>query len=96
MHIDRRIAILGLLGMAALAVAMMAAPLLYPTLPQWLLLLMFWGGLILGVCLIGTATIIGFRGEASEPTIGHGRRMIALVGMIVFGLGFVGFAAVYF
>jgi hypothetical protein len=36
-HIHRRIAILGLLGTAALAVAMMAAPLLFADLPRWLL-----------------------------------------------------------
>jgi len=96
MHIDRRIAILGLLGTAALAVAMMAAPLLFADLPRWLLGLMFWGGLLLAAVVIGASIIIAFRGEASEPRIGHRRRMIALFGMIIFGVGFVGSAALYF
>jgi len=96
MHIDRRIAILGLLGTAALAVAMMAAPLLFADLPRWLLGLLFWGGLLLAAVLIGASIIIAFRGEASEPRIGHRRRMIALFGMIIFGVGFVGSAALYF
>jgi len=55
----------------------------------------FWGGLISTVGLIGTAISIA-RGEATEPRYGHKRRMIALAGMIIFGLGFVGSAALYF
>jgi hypothetical protein len=41
MHIDRRIAILGLLGTAALAIAMMAASLLFTDLPRWILGVLF-------------------------------------------------------
>jgi hypothetical protein len=96
MHIDRRIAILGLLGTAALAVAMMAAPLLFADLPRWLLEILFWGGLLLATTLIGTSIVVAFLGEASEPPIGHRRRMIALLGMIISGISFLTFAAIYF
>jgi hypothetical protein len=95
MRKDFQIAILLALAAIPAGVALMAAPEYVGVLKEYPAPF-FWVGLILAVGLIGAAIVIALRGEASEPRSGHRRRMIALVGMIVFGLGFVGSAAVYF
>jgi hypothetical protein len=95
MRKDFQIAILLALAAIPAGVALMAAPEYIGVLKEYPAPF-FWGGLILAVGLIGAAIVIALRGEASEPRSGHRRRMIALVSMIVFGLGFVGSAAVYF
>src|ERR1700730_14099977 len=86
-----------LLALAALpaGVALMAAP-------EYISILkeypgpFFWGGLILASGLILAAIVIAVHGEASEPKAGHRRRMIALTGMVVCGLGFILFSGIYF
>ncbi len=95
MRRDFQIAILLALAAIPAGVALMAAPEYIGILKEYPGPF-FWGGLIVAAVLIGAAIIIAFRGEASQPRSGHRRRMIALAGMIIFGLGFVGAAAVYF
>ncbi len=95
MRPDFKIAILLALAAIPAGVALMAAP-------EYIGILkehpgpFFWGGLILASGLIGAATIIAVRGEALEPRSGHRRRMIALAGMVICGVGFLGFSALYF
>jgi hypothetical protein len=95
MRKDFKIAILCAGSAVPLGVALMAAP-DYLHIPPAYLGLCFWGGLGLTALLLGAAVVIAIKGEAGEPRIGHKRRMIALVGMIVCGIGFLGFAGAYF
>ena len=95
MRIDFQIAILLALAALPAGVALMAAPEYIGILKEYPAPF-FWGGLILTAVFIAAAIIIALRGEASEPRLGHKRRMTALAGMIIFGLGFLGSAAVYF
>jgi len=95
MHKPDQIAILSALAALPGGVALMAAPEAFPFLKAYPLPF-FWGGFGLTAVLLGAAIIIAFRGEALEPRKGHKRRMIALNGMIVCGLGFLGFSTAYF
>jgi hypothetical protein len=95
MRRDFQIAILLALAAIPAGVSLMAAPEYIGILKEYPGSF-FWAGLILAALLIGAAIIIALRGEASEPRIGHTRRVIALTGMIVLGLGFLGPASVYF
>ncbi len=75
--------------------AMMAAP-EYLHLSPTGVFLSFWGGLVGTIVLIGWATGIALRDDAKAPAEGHKRRMVPIVGMVIFGLGFVTCAAWYF
>lgn len=95
MRTDFKIAILLALASIPAGVALMSAPEYISILKEYPGLF-FWSGLIVATALIVAAIIIALRGEASEPRRGHGRRMIALVGMVVCGAGFLVFAGIYF
>jgi len=95
MRRDFQIAILLALAAIPAGVALMAAPEYIGILKEYPGPF-FWGGFALTAGLFGAAIAIAFRGEAAEPESGHRRRMIALIGMIIFGLGFLGSATVYF
>src|ERR1700730_17099921 len=95
MRKDFQIAVLLALAALPAGVALMAAPDYIPLLKEYPGPF-FWGGLILAAGLIAAAITIAVRGEASEPRAGHRRRVIALTGMVIFGFGFLGSAAVYF
>jgi MFS family permease len=95
MRIDFKIAILLAVASIPAGVALMAAPEYFAFLKEYPGLF-FWGGLILTAVLIGAAIGIALRGEAREPRRGHRRRMVALAGMIVFGIGFLVCAGIYF
>ena len=95
MRTDFKIAILLALASIPAGVALMSAPEYISILKEYPGLF-FWSGLIVATALIVAAIIIAVRGEASGPRRGHGRRMIALVGMVVCGAGFLVFAGVYF
>jgi hypothetical protein len=95
MHKPDQIAILSALAALPGGVALMAAPEAFPFLKAYPLPF-FWGSFGLTAVLLGAAIIIAFRSEAMEQRRGHKRRMIALSGMIVCGLGFLGFFAAYF
>ena len=96
MRRDSQIAIL--LGFAAIpaGVALMAAPYYAEAILKAYASKFFWGGLLVTILLLSAAIAIAARGEKTEPRLGRRRRMIALGGMIVCALGFVGFAAAYF
>jgi hypothetical protein len=96
MRRDFQIAILLALAAIPAGVALMAAPYYAEEALKAFAPQCFWGGLGLTVFLIIFAFVIAIRGEAAEPRIGHKRRMIALTGMVVCGIGFGGFAAAYF
>ena len=75
--------------------AMMAAP-VYFDFSRGTAFLFFWGGLIGTVILIGIAVAIAWRDESKALAEGHKRHMIPFIGMIVFGIAFVGCAGWYF
>ncbi len=87
-----------LLALAALpaGMALMAAPYYAEATLKAYASEFFWGGIFVTAILIFVAVIIGLRGEANRPEGGHRQRMIALVGMVVCGAGFLGFAGAYF
>lgn len=76
-------------------VALMAAP-EYLHLTGIALAITFWGGVLLTLLLLFLAIAVALRGEAKSPPSGHRRRMFALIGMTLFGLGFVACAVVFF
>lgn len=96
MRRDFQVAILLALAAIPAGVALMAAPYYAESALKAYAAQFFWGGLGLTALPLLGAIIIAVRGEAAAPKAGHGRRMIALAGMIVCGLGFLGFAAAYF
>jgi hypothetical protein len=85
------------LTLAAIAAGMatVAAPEYLPALREYPGLI-FWSGLAVTVALIAIAIAIAVRADALETQSGHGRRMIALTGMILCGIGFFVFFGVYF
>jgi hypothetical protein len=56
----------------------------------------FWSGIGLTAFLLVLAAIIAIRGERAAEREGAKKRMIPLVGMILFGIGFIGCASWYF
>jgi len=95
MRTDFQIAVLlGLAGIAAGA-ALMTAPEYIRTVKEYPAPF-FWAGLVLAVALTAVAIVIAVRSEAAEPEFGNTRRMIALGGMVISGLAFVGSASAYF
>jgi hypothetical protein len=96
MRKDFQVAILLAVAAMPTGVAMMAAPYYAEAALKAYAGPFFWGGLILAAVFICVAIAIAIRGEATEPRGGHGRRMVALAGMIVCGAGFLGFVAAYF
>src|ERR1700732_4640702 len=95
MRKDFQVAILLAFAAIPAGVALMAAPEYINVLREYPGSL-FWCGLTLAAALFIAAITIAIRGEAAEPMVGHRRRMTALMGMIIFGLGFLGSAAIYF
>lgn len=75
--------------------ALMAAP-EYLHLTSTPLALTFWGGVLLTLLLLFLAMAVALRGESQSPPAGHRQRMLAIVGMTVFGLGFVACAVWFF
>ena len=79
---------------ACLAVCLMAAPVAFH-LEGLVASALFWLSLTGALVL----TLAGFRasikGEKATPLKGHIRRMIGLYGMVICGVGFIGFAAAY-
>jgi hypothetical protein len=75
--------------------ALMAAP-EYLHLTGTPLALTFWGGVLLTLLLLFLAMAVALRGESQSPPAGHRQRMLAIVGMTVFGLGFVACAVWFF
>jgi Leucine-rich repeat (LRR) protein len=86
-----------LLWLAALAaaVALMAEPLLFPDQPHAVLWGCFLGGLGLAAVLVAIAIVLAVKDEATAKP-NRRRPMIALVGMIIFGVGFIGCAGWFF
>jgi hypothetical protein len=41
----------------------------------------YWGGMVLTAILIIVALVVALRAEAQTPPKGHGRRMIAIIGI---------------
>lgn len=95
MRRDFVIAILLALAAVPLGVAMMAAPLLFPSAPHWALVLCFYGGIALAFLLIGAALLVAVRDERRAERRGQRNRMIPLLGMMVCGIGFLSFGAWY-
>ena len=85
------------LAVAALpaGTALMAAP-EYLHLTGVALALTFWGGIGLTFVLIIAAIAIALRGESQSPAKGHIQRMTAILGMALFGIGFVACAIWFF
>jgi TRAP-type mannitol/chloroaromatic compound transport system permease small subunit len=96
MRRDLLIAILLAVAAFPLGAALTAAPLLFEHPPQWLLEASFYGGGPIALALIAIAAIIAMRGDAEAAKKGRTRHMLPLIGMIVFGLGFIGCAIWYF
>jgi hypothetical protein len=96
MTIDRRIAILLWLAAAVFAVGLVPAADLLHDLPldaKWA----FSGLCTLGaLVLFAKAAFLTWQDEQAAPKADRRRKMIALVGMIVFGCGFIGCSAWYF
>jgi hypothetical protein len=88
MRRDFQIAIL--IGLAAVpcGAALMVAP-EYLHLLHKAQAITFWGGLGLTVLLIAAAIALALRAEVEAPKTGHRSRMAAIIGMAIFGLGFV-------
>jgi len=86
---DRLIAILLALAAIPLGVALMAAPVLFPALPQWVLGSLFCGGLILGAALIAAAIIIAVRDEEESKAQGKGFRFwpVIVIAVAVLAIG---------
>jgi hypothetical protein len=95
MRRDFQIAIILAVAAIPAGVALMAAP-EYLHLTGKRLALTFWSGSVLTVLLITAAVILALRGEAQTPFKGRSNRMIAIVGMALCGLGFVGFTIWFF
>jgi len=96
MTIDRRIAILLWLAAAILAVGLVPVADLLHDLPleaKWA-----FSGLctLAALVLFARAAFLTWQDEQAAPKADRRRKMIALVGMIVFGCGFIGSAAWYF
>jgi hypothetical protein len=79
---------------AGMAIAM--APLKWEHLPPWIINLCFYGGIGLTSALIISAVLVALHGEKSDKNKPKGYRMIAVVGMIVFGAGFLTCAGWYY
>jgi hypothetical protein len=58
--------------------------------------LAFWGSLLVTILLLVAAALIAIKGERAAEREGAKERMIPLIGMIVFGIGFVACTAWYF
>jgi hypothetical protein len=58
--------------------------------------LSFWGSTLVTLALFALAAALAVRGERDAEREGAKKRMTPLIGMIVCGVGFVGFAAWYF
>src|SRR5437762_1329770 len=95
MRVDLKVAILLALAGLAGGMALMAVPSYFEIPHEYAGLLVF-GGLGIAVFLLGWASIVAYLGEKDAPAKGHARRMIALPGMIIFGLGFLICSALYF
>jgi hypothetical protein len=96
MRRDRLIAILCALAAVPLGVALMAAPLLFPTLPRLALASLFYGGILSAVVLIGAAVVLALRDQEGADNTREPNKLIPIVGMAVCLLGLLGFASWYF
>jgi len=95
MRQDYFVAIILALAAIPAGTALMAAPeYLHLTGPY--LALTFWGGVLLTLLLIFFAIAVALRGDAKSPAKGHRQRMVAIMGMAVFGLGFIACAVWFF
>jgi hypothetical protein len=93
---DRRIVFLLFLAAAALALAAIPAADLIKDIPmsgKWVFSAVC---LILALGLFSRAAHIAWQDEEAAPRSQRKRKMIGLIGMIVFGVGFIGSAAFYF
>lgn len=95
MRRDYLIAIILMVAAIPGGAALMAAP-EYLHLTGTALAVTFWGGVLLTLLLLFLAIAIALRGEAESPPAGHRQRMLAIVGMTIFGLGFVACAVWFF
>lgn len=94
MRRDYIIAMLLAISAIPTGAALMAAPLKFEHLPIWAIDLCFFGGIILTFGLIVGATVVALHAERPDKPEEH--RMIAIVGMVVFGVGFLTCTAWYF
>ncbi len=56
----------------------------------------FYGSAVITIGLLGAAVLIAIRGEREAEREGANKRMIPLVGILLFSAGFIGFALWYF
>ncbi len=95
MRRDFQIALLCALSAIPAGVAMIEAPEYFPILKTYPGAF-FYGSSTFTIGLLGAAVLIAIRGERDAEREGAKNRMIPLIGMIVCGIGFLGFAAWYF
>jgi MFS family permease len=88
MRRDYLIAIILALAAIPVGVVLMVAP-EYLHLTGSEIPVAFWSGIGLSTLLIGSAVAVALNGEAGAPRQGHRARMIAIIGMVVFGAGFI-------
>jgi len=93
---DQKINLLLWLAAAALAVALMAGSYLVESFGPYLQWALFIGGLLLALVLFSIAVSMAWQDEQATPQPKRKPKMIALAGMIIFGLGFLGCAAWFF
>jgi hypothetical protein len=82
-------------GIAA-GIALMAAPEVLTISSPGMSYTCFSGGVTLTLLLFGAAIFVAARGEKNRPQALKRRRMLPLIGMILFGCGFIVCAAWYF
>ena len=95
MRWDIRVAAHFFIAAVFVAVCVMAAPAGF-RIEGTPALVLFWAGLIGAAVFTVAGFRTGLQGEQKTPPRGHKRRMVALYGMIIFGLSWFGFESVYF
>jgi hypothetical protein len=95
MRKDFQIALLCAVSAFPLGLAMSVAPDYFPALKVYPGIF-FWGGSSLTMFLLALAAVIALRGERAAEREGAKKRMVPLIGMIFFGIGFIGCTAWYF
>jgi hypothetical protein len=96
MRKDYVIAILLAIAAIPAGAALMAAPLKFEHLQPWVIDSCFYGGIGLTLVLIASAVFVAVHGEKTEadkPTI---RRLVLIIGIIIFSTGALAYAAYFF
>jgi hypothetical protein len=95
MRRDFQIALLCAAAAIPAGVAMIEAPEYFPVLKAYPGTF-FYGSAVITIGLLGAAVLIAIRGEREAEREGANKRMIPLVGILLFSAGFIGFALWYF